>query len=140
MAENDNLRTPSWVWRPLGPFDLDPCAGKNTIIARHNLRGYTGLHNGLEQDWTKFGHTFFCNPPFSKKEEWIEKVVYTVSTSDMQGFLLLPERSSAPWFMKVIPYCSWVFYFGKKINFEGGPSSNNVVPFYSSLGWRCGAD
>ena len=43
---NDNLKTPKYVWEPLGPFDLDPCSGEHTNIAVTNWwdgRGECGL-------------------------------------------------------------------------------------------------
>lgn len=42
------------------------------------------------------------------------------------GILLLPERGSAPWFGPLAMYCGRYFVMGKKINFIGGSSSNNV--------------
>ena len=42
------------------------------------------------------------------------------------GILLLPERGSAPWFGPLAERCDGYFVMGKKINFIGGPSSNNV--------------
>jgi len=40
--------------------------------------------------------------------------------------LLLPERGSAPWFGPLAEACGCYFVMGKKINFIGGPSSNNL--------------
>ena len=42
------------------------------------------------------------------------------------GILLLPERGSAPWFGPLAEKCGKYFVMGKKINFDGGPSSNNI--------------
>jgi len=42
------------------------------------------------------------------------------------GILLLPERGSAPWFGPLAEKAGCYFVMGKKINFIGGTSSNNL--------------
>lgn len=115
--KNDNLITPEWVIKPLGVFDLDPCAGIDTWHAIWNTRMKTD-GGGLTQDWSGL---VWCNPPFSQKELWIEKFI-----KHGNGILLLPERGSAPWFGPLAKACGCYFVMGKKINFIGGSSSNNV--------------
>ncbi len=117
MKKNDILQTPEWVYRKLGPFDLDPCAGERTKIADVNWWDGRG-ENGLEKDWFGF---VWCNPPFSQKELWIEKMI-----QHDDGILILPERGSAPWFGPLAISLGRYFVMGKKINFIGGPSSNNI--------------
>jgi len=110
--KNDTLQTPPWVYTQLGPIYLDPCAGDQNF-ADVNYR-----ENGLELPWMNF---VFCNPPFSQKELWIKKMI-----EHGNGILLLPERGSAPWFGPLAQACTAYFVMGKKINFIGGSSSNNV--------------
>ena len=117
MKKNDNLRTPKWIIEALGKFTLDPCAGEFTNIGLVNW-WYGRSQNGLEYDW--FG-CVYCNPPFSEKEPWIKKMI-----EHNNGILLLPERGSAPWFGPLAEKCGKYFVMGKKINFDGGPSSNNI--------------
>lgn len=125
MAENDNLQTPEYVYGALGPFDLDPCSGETTEIAKCNW--WIGRNeDGLQRKW--FGYVF-CNPPFSNKEVWIEKFI-----QHGNGILLLPERGSAPWFGALADACGVYFVMGKKINFIGGKSSNNVGSCLFPLG------
>lgn len=101
----------------LGPFDLDPCAGEHTQIGEVNY--WDGRNqNGLKEPWFGF---VWCNPPFSEKEIWIEKMI-----QHNNGILILPERGSAPWFGPLAAKVGTYFVMGKKINFEGGSSSNNV--------------
>ena len=117
LAKNDDLRTPHWVYSPLGQIDLDPCAGIETDIAQVNWAIERG-QCGLTQNWKGF---VYCNPPFSQKEIWSEKMI-----QHGNGLLLLPERGSAPWFTHIVKHCKDHWVMGKKINFEGGSSSNNV--------------
>lgn len=117
LKKNDCLQTPSWIVGELGVVDLDPCAAVSTSIGNTNYR----LENnecGLSKNWFGF---VYCNPPFSQKEEWGEKMI-----KHGNGILILPERGSAPWFgpLAEAAGCYWVM--GKKINFVGGPSSNNL--------------
>ena len=117
MRKNDHLQTPAYIYESLGPFDLDPCAGINTNIASVNLCIDRG-ENGLLINWEGFA---FVNPPFSEKLKWIEK-----AKEHGNCILILPERAWAPWFGPVAEHCGKYFIMGKKINFVGGPSSNNL--------------
>lgn len=42
------------------------------------------------------------------------------------GLLILPERGSAPWFGPLAVTAGVYWVMGKKINFVGGPSRNNL--------------
>lgn len=117
MKLNDTLQTPEYLWKALAPFDLDPCAGEHTNIAKDNWWIERG-EDGLERKWNGF---VWCNPPFSQKELWIEKMKI-----HKNGIMILPERGSAPWFGPLAEYVGLHFVMGKKVNFIGGPSSNNV--------------
>lgn len=117
MKKNDTLETPEWVLSDLGEFDLDPCAGDNTNIAKVNWSINRG-EDGLERDWFGF---VYCNPPFYQKEIWAKKML-----EHGNGIMVLPERGSAPWFGPLADKSVYHFIMGKKINFIGGPSSNNL--------------
>ena len=117
LKKNDCLRTPHEIHSVLGRIDLDPCAGKNTEIGIKNYALERG-ENGLELEWDGF---VYCNPPFSQKGLWIKKMI-----SHGNGILLLPERGSAPWCGPLVEISKKHFVMGKKINFDGGSSSNNL--------------
>jgi hypothetical protein len=117
MKQNDILQTPKYIIDALGSFDLDPCAGENTTIGKTNWWDGRG-EDGLKRSWNGF---VWCNPPFSQKELWSEKMI-----EHDNGILILPERGSAPWFGPLAEKTGKYFVLGKKINFIGGPSSNNL--------------
>ena len=117
MEKNDILETPKWVYESLGYFDIDPCAGAKTTIANTNYRICKGS-DGLNLPWFGF---VWCNPPFSQKAIWANKMI-----EHGNGILILPERGSAPWFGPLAQKSGTYFVMGKKINFLGGPSSNNL--------------
>lgn len=117
MKKNDRLQTPHWVYSELGTIDLDPCAGPETKIAKVNWSIERG-EDGIKKDWFGF---VYCNPPFSQKELWADKM-----NKHRNGILILPERGSAPWFAPLAVSAGGYWVMGKKINFVGGPSSNNL--------------
>ena len=41
--------------------------------------------------------------------------------------MLLPERGSAPWFGSIATQADKYFVIGKKIDFDGGNSSSNIL-------------
>lgn len=126
LKKNDRLQTPPWVWQALRPFDLDPCAAPETMIGARNYALECG-QDGLQLPWDGF---VWCNPPFSQKEVWAERMI-----EHGNGLLILPERGSAPWFAPVAVAAGSYWVMGKKINFIGGSSSNNlgsvIFPFGS---------
>lgn len=118
IKSNDFLQTPKYIIEALGgKFDLDPCAGEKTKIGDLNLWNGRG-EDGLTINWEGIA---YVNPPFSQKELWIKKAIYHNNC-----ILLLPERGSAPWFGSLAKAAGKYFVMGKKINFIGGSSSNNV--------------
>jgi len=127
MKTNDTLRTPPHIWRTFGPIDLDPCAGLETCIGATNYALERG-ENGLELPWFGF---IYCNPPFSEKEAWADKCI-----QHRNGLLMLPERGSAPWFGPLAKEAGHYWVMGQKINFEGGPSSNNLGSVIFPFGYE----
>jgi len=117
LKNNDCLKTPEWIYKELGFIDLDPCVGPETLIGFDNWALERG-QNGLNNEWYGF---VYCNPPFSQKEEWIKKMI-----DHGRGILILPERGSAPWFGPLAMAAGSYWVMGKRINFIGGPSSNNL--------------
>lgn len=117
LKKNDCLQTPLWIYKELGVIDLDPCAGVETNIGTTNYVIEDGF-NGLDLTWLGF---VYCNPPFSQKEQWIKKMI-----KHGNGILILPERGSSPWFGALAKASGAYWVMGKKIDFIGGSSSNNV--------------
>jgi hypothetical protein len=118
MKKNDDLRTPKYIIDAIGKVDLDPCAGIETTIGNISNWNIERGEDGLNKQWFGF---VYCNPPFSEKEQWIEKMI-----EHGNGILMLPERGSAPWFGQLAIAAGSYFVMGKKINFDGGSSSNNL--------------
>lgn len=109
----DEYYTPEWVYLPLGEFDADYCAGPGTCVAARN---YTKDDDGLSMVWEGF---VWCNPPFSDKLTWIERM-----KAHGSGILLLPSSPSTPWFADLVTFCGYAFFIGRKVSFVNGSSSN----------------
>ena len=125
LKKNDCLMTPPEIIMNLGVVDLDPCAGPSTYIGKTNYAIERG-EDGLKLPWKGF---VYCNPPFSQKERWAEKMA-----EHGNGLLILPERGSAPWFGPLALTAGKYFVMGRKINFIGGPSSNNLGSVFFPFG------
>lgn len=69
--KNDEWLTPPEFKKPLGDFDLDPCAPitKPWDTAKHH---YSVLDDGLKQDW--FGRVWL-NPPYGREaDKWLDRL------------------------------------------------------------------
>ena len=104
---------------------LDPCAAPDGAIGTTNYVLEHG-EDGLRLDWHGF---VFCNPPFSQKLAWAKRMI-----AHGNGILLLPERGSAPWFGPVAKAAGCYWVMGKKIDFIGGTSSNNLGSVFFLFG------
>lgn len=125
LLANDCLQTPRHIYGRLGVIDLDPCAGPDTNIGKVNYAIERG-EDGLFMPWFGF---VFCNPPFSQKEQWADRMA-----QHGHGLLLLPERGSAPWFGPLARRAGRYWVMGQKINFIGGHSSNNLGSVFFPFG------
>lgn len=103
-ADNkDHWETPKQVFeeisRAFGGFDLDVAASdENHLCDRY----FTAETNALAQDWTT-SKMWWCNPPFSLKEEFLAKAVEQLEKGN-QGIMLLPSSQEAEWFRKYITH------------------------------------
>ena len=100
--ESDEWATPKEFVRPLdnavGGFDLDPASGAEP--EPHADETYTKEDNGLEREW--FGNVFL-NPPFSNKNDWVEKAINEINAGNADLVLtVLPCDTSTTWFHKMV--------------------------------------
>lgn len=96
----DSRMTPQWLVDELavryagGVFSLDVCASAVSAKAK---RYFDVQANGLVQPW--ICSSFFCNPPWSAIEPWVQKGIETVHTlrHASVGVYVLPARLSSAW-------------------------------------------
>lgn len=93
--KNDEWLTPPEITKPLGRFDLDPCA---PIVRPWSTadKHYTIEDDGLVQPW--FGRVWM-NPPFGREAvKWLRKMV-----KHGNGIALIPARTETAMFYE----CVW---------------------------------
>ncbi|QHJ79975.1 MAG: hypothetical protein [Bacteriophage sp.] len=116
-AIRGNWRTPKWLFNYLnkhyGPFDIDAAACDKSS---HCAEYYSEDKNSLSFDWqpkTKF----FLNPPFSKINPWVEKVVTEVKKRRSTVAMIVPDDCSTAWFAECVKHASvavWLVSDGVK--------------------------
>ena len=111
--------TPEFV-SALGRLDLDPCAGSNTRHARRNIRR---PQNGLIVEWRG---RVWCNPPYSDKEGWIEKII-----AHGNGYLLIFSITETRLYQRAAAACDGIFFPLRRIQFINHNGKN--PPFGSAL-------
>ena len=113
--------TPKWILEPLGPFDLDPCAGEPRPwdCATLNL---TEADDGLAQPW--HGRVFL-NPPFDRRVAglWVQKLA-----DHGNGICLLHARTETAWFRPIWQHATAILFLDRRVRFcdaSGCPQAAN---------------
>ena len=106
-------------------FTLDPCATDEN----HKLpKYYTQEDDGLTQDWS--GEVVFCNPPYSKVKQWIQKS-YEESLKGAMVVLLIPARTDTiAWHTYIFPHANNIRFLKGRLKFG---DSKNSAPFPSAV-------
>lgn len=140
----DVWQTPKEITDLLPEIDLDPCAGKDTSIGKENWRQY-----GLIKHW--YGNVF-VNPPFTMKNEFLEKAVteHEKGNTDLIFFITPDSTDTKSWWHKWIkPYSTYIWFskgriayidpntgeqanaptFGTAISIFGNPSKSILEGF-----------
>lgn len=122
----DDWETPWYFFRLLNKefqFTLDACASDSN----HKVDNYfTIKQNGLKQDWK--GNSVFCNPPFSKKDLWMQKCYEEGLKEHTSVVLLIPSTTETIAWHK---YCmnAYIIYLVKgRVNFVGGKGNGSTFP------------
>lgn len=117
--QKDEWLTPPHIFKPLGHFDLDPCAPKNApwVIADTN---YT--MNGLSQFWRGF---VWCNPPYGRETaKWLNKM-----KSHNNGIALVFARTDTNMFHNYVFKADAILFLKGRLTFytiDGKKSSNRA--------------
>jgi phage N-6-adenine-methyltransferase len=104
-----------WVFvknLPEYPFDLDPCAEKETAKAK---RFFTKEQDGLFQRWCG---KVFCNPPYSEPEKWIRKALDERANCRVI-VLLLKSDTGTKWFHDLLKPNAEIEFLRDRIRFNG---------------------
>lgn len=121
---SDEFYTPASIVKPLGPFDLDPCAGPISNHARRNIRP---PQDGLAIPWKG---RLWLNPPYSNLYLWLERF-----QSHGDGICLVNARCDTQWFQRLAKDADAVFFLAGRIKFltQGGQKLGKNPPIGSVL-------
>ena len=107
-----------------GPFHLDLTANEENALIRPWFGPGSSIGtDALEAEWTKYGLSGYCNPPYGK---FIPHILRKAVKEREKGFtscFLLPMRVTR-WFKNlVLPGASAAFFCDKRITFyeDGAP-------------------
>lgn len=127
--------TPKYLFNYLNTFfkiELDPCADPSNYL---NTKYYfTKEQDGLEQEWR---FDAFVNPPYGIENEieWIEKAMLEHDKNDINIFLLLPNKTEAPWFSKLFISSNIIIFPQQRINFlPHGPLKQGKKKYGNIMG------
>lgn len=102
VLANDEWRTPEWVYKPYGPFDLDAAATAENTLAPKFI---TKEDNAFYKTWDHYvprGSKIWCNPPYSKQggplNAWITVFLMERNLNGMHIIACLPSDTSTKWF------------------------------------------
>lgn len=122
--------TPPWIWRPLGPFDLDPCQADGSNVQHIAKNEFTLQDDGLRQKWFGF---VWMNPPYHEtvQPRFFEKMAF-----HNNGIALtLVNTDTEMWHRSIFPVASAYLFLKGRVNFytPEGAESNNTAGLGSVL-------
>lgn len=138
QTEKDRWQTPPWLYEGInerleGPISLDPCAGIDTQIGFANWSIQRG-QDGLDREW--YG-TVFVNPPFSEKQQWVQKVIDEIPNTECI-FLVTPDSTDVQswWHDGIVEHAEYVWFSDGRIDYidpETGEVPDNRPTFGTAL-------
>ena len=115
-TSSDEWETPGGFfeyWNSIYHFDMDVAA------QAHNAKLVYYSSNSLNPPWAKRN---WCNPPFSRKWDFIEKAVREAMMGKLTA-MLLPASTGPQWFYQVVKHAEKISFIVGRIRFVGAPSS-----------------
>lgn len=127
-SNSDEYPTPLALFDELNAefhFNLDPCStDENAKCEKH----YTKADNGLSKSWR--GCRVFCNPPYSRIAEWVEKCYREGTKDNTIVVLLIPSRTDTRYFHNFINHRAEIRFIKGRLKF--GENANSA-PFPSMI-------
>lgn len=135
--ESDKLYeviTPEEIFRPLGKFDLDPCAAIVRPWTIGEAANFTIEDDGLKLNWGRM--RAFVNPPFGRyAQTWVAKM-----NEHRNGVVLIPSRTGTPWFHRqVYERADAIFYLEDRIWYRDN-NGNYICDKKTGKPGNCGHD
>lgn len=138
--QKDVWQTPDKLLAMVRPIDVDPCAGPNTTIGRD--ANYTKDDDGLADDVEWHGRVF-VNPPFSQKEDWLEKVIEERDNT-AAIFVVTPDSTDTKgwWHKYIAEYADYIWFSKGRISYidpdtgeqMGSPTFGTAISVFGEPG------
>ena len=105
---------------------LDVCASRLNRKCRYF---FAEADDGLAQDWNR---PFYCNPPYSQVEAWLDKANREVDRHKITGLLLTFAKTDTGWWHRQIEGRHEThFHRGRIIFYHDGLPGKNSAPYPS---------
>jgi len=143
QQEKDRWQTPPEIVEILQRhlnIDCDPCAGPNTTIGQTNWSIVRG-EDGLSRNWGQYD-VLYVNPPFSEKNEWIEKAVSEMENIELI-VLLTPDSTDVQswWHGQIVPNADHIWFSNGRISYidpdtgeeAGSPTFGTALSFFGDV-------
>lgn len=91
-SKRGDWATPNYIFDPLNEefkFDVDVCADSENKKCPDYIDEKL---DGLRQEWSDWGRTTWCNPPYSDSTKWIRKAI-AQQAKGVTTVMLLPSRT-----------------------------------------------
>jgi phage N-6-adenine-methyltransferase len=128
-SNKDDWETPPELFNNLNTvfsFDIDVCAtAKNTKCQKY----YTPEIDGLKQPWHNH-KTCWCNPPYPKAKEWLEKAWQEAYKGATTVCLIAARPDTRYWHDIVFLHARAICFLRGRLKFVGAKHS---APFPSAL-------
>ncbi len=122
---HDEYYTPPHIVAALGEFDLDPCAGPVSTLARECWRPPA---DGLAREW--HGRVWL-NPPYSSLLPWLERFL-----AHGNGITLVNTRMETLWAQRLLAAAAGVLLLRGRVRFVGAGDNSPIGSMLVALGER----
>ena len=132
FSSNDEYFTPKWLVDRFGKFDYDPATTKEKA-EELGIENYDTIEtDGLKSDWTKYKR-IWINPPFTLKNEFLQKAQEYFDKTGGDIFLLLPISYLTT--KKFHEACGGgcIYVPNGRIKFENGVGGDTRSPAFGSI-------
>jgi hypothetical protein len=131
--------TPQWLIDQIGISDLDPCGFYNedgeAIV--QTARWYYLIDKGMDGLALPWFGSVYCNPPYDKNKEWIEKCYRYHEETGNDVILLVFARVSSIYFQEYVRHATGMVCVPRRLKFlnEKGeapysaPSASVLIAF-----------
>lgn len=135
FSKKDEWNTPKEVVDFFGPFDYDPATTKEQARCLDIPNYDTIKTDGLKADWTQY-HSIWINPPFTKKFEFLYKLMTTLSLPNRirTACVLLPiETLTTKKFHQIVKEPFSLVVPNGRIKFDDGSGKSSSPAFGSAV-------